>query len=100
MSTGLHTQKDGQTERMNPGMELYLHVVINHRLDNWVQWLPHAEFAANNGISESTQCPTLFVVQSANPRMLFVEEATQERDQRRLEADQVQSRMRQVHEHL
>jgi transposase InsO family protein len=54
MSTVFHPQTDGQTERMNAGMELYLRVFSNHHQDEWVQWLPLAELAANNGVSEST----------------------------------------------
>jgi transposase InsO family protein len=53
MSMAFHPQTDGQTERMNAGMEQYLRVFINHEQDDWVQWLLLAEFAAKNGVSES-----------------------------------------------
>jgi len=95
-----HPQTDDQTERMNAGMEQYLRVVVNHRQDDWVQWLPLAEFAANNGMSESTKCTMFFAVQGVDPQMLFEGEPTSERDQHRLDADQVQARMQQVREHL
>jgi hypothetical protein len=85
---------------MNAGMEQYLRVFVNHQQDDWVQWLPLAEFAANNGVSESTKCTPFFAVQGADTRMSFVREPTQERDQRRCEADQVQATMQPVHEHL
>jgi hypothetical protein len=85
---------------MNAGMEQSLRVFVNHQQDDWVQWLPLAEFAANNGVSESTKCTPFFAVHGAHPRMSFVGEPTQERDQRRCEADQVQATMQQVHEHL
>jgi hypothetical protein len=65
-----------------------------------VQWLPLAKFAANNGVSESTKCTPFFAVQGVDPRMSFAGEPTQERDQQRCEADQVQAVMQQVHEHL
>jgi hypothetical protein len=100
MSTAFHPQTDGQTERMNAGMEQYLRIFINHQQDDWVQWLPLAEFAANNGVSESTKCTPFFAVQGVDPQMSFAGEPTQERDQRRSEADQVQAVMQQVHEHL
>jgi len=100
MSTAFHPQTDGQTERMNAGMEQYLRVFVNHQQDDWVQWLPLAEFAANNGLSESTKCTPFFAVQGVDPRMSFAGEPTQERDQRRWEADQVQAAMEQIHEHL
>jgi len=100
MSTAFHPQTDGQTERMNAGMEQYLQVFVNHQQDDWVEWLPLAEFAANNGISESTKCTPFFAVQGVDPRMSFTGEPTQERDQRRCDADQVQATMQQIHEHL
>ena len=52
MSMAFHPQMDSQTERMNTGMEQYIRVFVNHQQDCWVQWLPLAEFAANNGMSE------------------------------------------------
>ena len=100
MSTAFHPQTDGQTERMNAGMEQYLRIFVNHQQDDWVQWLPLAEFAANNGVSESTKCTPFFAIQGMDPRMSFVGEPTQEWDQRRWEADQVQAAMQQIHEHL
>jgi hypothetical protein len=100
MSTAFHPQTDGQTEQMNAGMEQYLRVLVNHQQDEWVQWLPLAEFAANNGMSESTKCTPFFSVQGVDPQMSFSREPTQERDQRRCEEDQVQAVMQQVPEHL
>jgi len=100
MSTEFHPQTDGQTERMYAGMEQYLRIFVNHQQDDWVQWLPLAEFAANNGLSESTKCTPFFAVQGVDRRMSFAGEPTQERDQRRWEADRVQAAMEQIHEHL
>jgi len=99
MSTAFHPQTDGQTERMDAGMEQYLRVFVNHQQDDWVQWLPLAEFAANDGVSESAKCTPFCAVQGMDPRMSFAREPTQERDQLRLEADQVQSSIQQIHEH-
>jgi len=100
MSTAFLPQMDGQTERMNASMEQFLRVFVNHQQDDWVQWLPQAEFAANNGISETTKCTPFFAVQEWNPRMLFAGEPTKEQHYRRLNADQVQATMQQIHEHL
>jgi hypothetical protein len=74
MSMAFHPQTDGQTERINAGMEQYLRVFVNHQQDDWVQWLPLAEFAANNGVSESMKCTPFFAVQDADPRMSFAGE--------------------------
>jgi len=100
MFTAFHSQMDGQTERMNAGMEQYLWVFVNHQQDDWVQWLPLAEFAANNGMSKTMKCTPFFAVQRVDPRMLFVGEPIQEWDQRRLDANEVQATMQHVHEHL
>jgi len=100
MSTAFYPQTAGQPERMNAVMEQYLPVFVNHQQDDWVQWLPLAEFVANNGVSESTKCTPFFPVQGMDPRMSFVGEPTQEQAQWRLEADQVQATMQLVHEHL
>jgi hypothetical protein len=85
---------------MNAGMEQYLQVFVNHQQDDWVQWLPLVEFAANNEVSESTKCTPFLTVQGADPQMSFAREPTQEQDQWRLEADQVQAMMQQIHQHL
>jgi hypothetical protein len=100
MSTSVHPQPDGHTERMNAGMEHFLRVFVNHQQDDWVQWLPLVEFAANNGPSESTQCTPFFAAQGLDPQITFVGEPTHGPDQRRLEADQVQAPMQLIHEHL
>jgi len=100
LSTAFHPQTDGKTERMNTGMEQYLRIFTSHQQDDWVPWLPLAEFAANNGSSETTKSSALFAVTGADPRMSFEEMAEESRDSRVIDADQVQSTMRQIHEHL
>lgn len=56
MLTAFHPQMDGQTERRNNSMEQYYWVFFYHQHDDWVKRVPVAEFAANTGISEWTQC--------------------------------------------
>jgi len=100
MSTAFHPRTDGHTKQMNAGMEQYLQVFVNHQQADWVQWLPLAEFTVNNGISASTKCTPFCAVQGVDPRMSFAKEPTLERDQRRLDADQVQATMQQINEDL
>ena len=100
MSTALHPQTDRQTERMNDSMEQYLQVFINHQQDDWEKWLPLAEFAANNGVSEATKCTPFYAVQGVDPQMLFAGEPTKDQDRQHLDADQVQATMKEIHEHL
>jgi thioredoxin reductase len=81
-------------------MEQYLRILTSHQQDDWVKWLPLAEFAANNGTSVTTKCSGFFAVTGIDPWMSF-EEATEEpEDSRIVDADQVQTTMRQIHEHL
>ena len=43
-----HPQTDGQTERVNQELEQYLRMFIDHRQEQWPEWLGTAEFAYNN----------------------------------------------------
>ena len=65
-----------------------------------MNWLPLAEFAANHRISETSKCTPLYAVEGMDPRMSFAGEPTKEPDQQRLDADQVQATIQQLHEHL
>jgi hypothetical protein len=47
-STAYHPQTDGQSEWTNQTLETFLHIYCNHRQDNWVQYLPLAQFAVNS----------------------------------------------------
>jgi hypothetical protein len=85
---------------MNASMEQYLRIFVSHQQDDWVSWLPLAEFAANNGTSETTKCSAFFAVTGTDPRMTFEETVGEPRDSREIDADQVQITMRQIHEHL
>src|SRR5207248_10053440 len=53
-STAFHPQTDGQTEIANQGLEQYLRGFVTYAQDDWVDWLPFAEFAINSQVSEST----------------------------------------------
>jgi transposase InsO family protein len=48
MSTAYHPQTNGQTERFNQELEQYLRVFCDYRQDDWVKWLPIAQFAHNS----------------------------------------------------
>jgi transposase InsO family protein len=71
LSTTFHLQTDGQTERVNAVMEQYLRNFVNYQQNNWVQWLPLAELAANNHTSETTNCSAFFGNYSFHPQMTF-----------------------------
>jgi len=90
---------DGQTESKNASMGQYLRVFINQQQDDWVQWLPLAEFAANNVISETTKCTAFFACQVMDPQMPLAGEPTKKHHYRRVNADQVQVTVQYIHEH-
>src|SRR5260370_574745 len=53
-STSYHPQTDGQTERMNQEIEVYLRVFVSHQQDDWADWLLLVEFAYNNKVHTAT----------------------------------------------
>lgn len=67
-STAYHPQTDGQTERTNQTLETFLKHFISFRQDNWVDWLPLAEFSFNNAVSTSTKITPFFSWQGFHPR--------------------------------
>jgi len=50
-----HPQIDRQTKRVNQELEQYLRMFIDHRQEQWPEWLGTAEFAYNNKVHLSTQ---------------------------------------------
>ena len=55
LSIAYHPQTDGQTERINQKLEQYLRVFIDHRQEQWLDWLGMAEFVYNNKIHTATK---------------------------------------------
>ena len=53
--TVFYPQTDEQTERVNQELEQYLRMFINHRQEQWPDWLGTAEFAYNNKAHSSTK---------------------------------------------
>jgi len=68
-SSAYHPQTDGQTENANAFMEQYLRTYINFVQDDWVDWLPLAEFACNNQVNESTKVSPFFANYGYHPRL-------------------------------
>lgn len=71
LSTAYHPQTDGQTEIANSSLEQYLRQYINFAQDDWVKWLPLAEFAANNATSSSSEMSPFFANYAFHPRLSF-----------------------------
>jgi len=71
LSTAYYPQTDGQTERVNQELEQYLRVFIDHRQEQWPDWLGTAEFAYNNKIHVATKVLPFKVNYGQDPRMGF-----------------------------
>ena len=71
LSTAYHPQTDGQTERTNQELEQYLKIYINHRQNNWSEWLATAEFAFNNKVHTATKMSPFKANYGREPRMGF-----------------------------
>jgi len=71
LSTAFHLQTDGQTERVNQELEQYLRMFINHRQEQWPEWLGTAEFAYNNKVHSSTRMSPFKANYGQDPRMEF-----------------------------
>ena len=68
-SSAWHPPTNGQTERINAELEHYLRLYISWAQDDWVDWLPLAEFAGNNMVSETTGVSPFFANYGFHPRV-------------------------------
>jgi len=73
LSTAYHPQTDGQTERINQELEQYLKVFIDHRQEQWPDWLGTVEFTYNNKIHAATKASPFKVNYGQDLRMGFEE---------------------------
>ena len=67
-SSAYHPETDGQTENANKVMKNYLRAYVRHAQDDWVDYLPDAEFAANNHVNVSTGMTPFFADHGYHPR--------------------------------
>jgi hypothetical protein len=71
LSTAFHPESDGQTEISNAFMEQFLRKYIDFSQEDWEDWLPMAEFSANNVASASTGMSPFFANKGFHPGMSF-----------------------------
>jgi len=94
LSTAYYPQTDGQTERINQELEQYLRVFIDHRQEQWPDWLGIAEFTYNNKVHAATKTSPFKANYSQDPKMGF-----EERRKRKYEAvEKFIERMRKIQE--
>ena len=68
LSSAFHPESDGQSENTNQIMEQYLRAYTDWLQTDWVEWLPAAEFAANNHVSETTKVTPFYAAYGFHPR--------------------------------
>ena len=71
LSTAFHPQTDRQTERINQELGQYLRMFIDHRQEQWPEWLGMAELAYNNKAHLSTRTSPFKANYRQDPRMGF-----------------------------
>ena len=96
LSSGHHPETDGQTERENQELERYLWSYVNYLQDDWVKWLPLAEFTQNNAQSNSSRMSPFFANKGFHPR-LSVMPASEAQDQ---DAEEISGAMTKILEQL
>jgi len=71
LSIVYYPQTDGQTEHINQELEQYLRMFVDHKQEQWPEWLETAEFAYNNKKHTATQISPFKANYGLNPRMGF-----------------------------
>ncbi|GLB45344.1 putative retrotransposable element tf2 155 kda protein type 1-like [Lyophyllum shimeji] len=70
MSTAYHPQTDGQTERVNQELEVYLRIFCSNNPENWKDLLPLAEFTHNNRSHSARNTSPFYLMMGFDPRSI------------------------------
>jgi len=71
LSMAFYLQTDGQIERKNQELKQYLRMYINHRQNNWLEWLTTIEFVFNNKVYIVTKASPFKVNYGKEPSICF-----------------------------
>ena len=74
LSTAFHPVTDGQTERQDSIIEMYLQAFVNFEQNDWARLLPMAKFAYNNAKNSSTGHTPFELNCGYHPRVSFEED--------------------------
>src|SRR2546429_2303757 len=69
MTTALHPQTNGQTERTNMTLEEYLRHYLDKTKTSWVSYLPMAQFAFNSSHHEAIHMTPFYANYGREPRI-------------------------------
>jgi hypothetical protein len=67
LTTAYHPQSDGQSERVNQCLEMYLRCAIHDYPAKWKRWLPLAEFWYNSSYHTTLGCSPFKVLYGYDP---------------------------------
>lgn len=70
LSTAYHPQTDGQTERVNQEVELFLRMFTNEEQSDWSDWLSIAEYVHNNRVHSATGYSPFYLNYGHHPRAI------------------------------
>ena len=96
LSMAYHPQTDRQTKRINQELEQYLRMFVDHRQEQWPEWLGMAEFTYNNKKRTVTQILPFEANYGLRPKMGF----KGKRRKRFEAAEEFAERMKQVQEEV
>lgn len=66
-SMAYHPQTDGQSERVNQCLEMYLHCVVHDCPRQWKKWLAMAEFWYNTNFHSALRCSPFKALYGVDP---------------------------------
>lgn len=69
LSSAYHPQTDGQTERVNQCLEMYLRCAIHNDPKQWKSWLSQAEFWYNSSYHTSLGCSPFYALYGYDPNV-------------------------------
>jgi hypothetical protein len=69
LSSAYHPQSDGQTERVNQCLEMFLRCAVHDMPSKWDKWLALAEFWYNSCYHSSLQCSPFKALYGVEPNM-------------------------------
>ena len=99
LSTAYHPESDSQTERMNAVLEQHLRAYVSYMQDDWVEWLPIAEFSANSIFSETTRLSPFRAVYGYQPS-LGIEPVQRSSEPVQRDVEEFVTDMNAIREHL